>query len=111
MVKVLMIIFSAIVWAAFLLALALAVTACTTFFARKEGMVCEHTLQLLDDGLEEQTHVNRSVHRWPLVKGMRKAWGMWAVFGLNGMLFVFSPSRVLEGDPGEFARILSEKKG
>jgi hypothetical protein len=91
--------------------LTLVVSACSTFFARKDGLACEHTLHLRDDGVEEATDVNRSVQGWRMIKGMKKVWGMWVILGPNGIAFAFRPSRVLEGDPSEFARILNEKKG
>jgi hypothetical protein len=109
--KILIIIFAAIIWAAFLLALTLVVSACTTFFTRKQGLACEHTLRLLDEGVEEATDMNRSVYRWPMIKGMKKVWGMWVILGPNGIALAFRPSRILEGDPTEFARILNEKRG
>lgn len=93
----------AVFWALFLLGLNLVVSGCVTFFARKEGLVCEHTLVLREDGLEEETAVNRSLHRRPAVDGMRRTWGHWFVRLSGGSAFVFRPCNVLEGDPAQFA--------
>ena len=100
-----------IFWAVFLVGLTLVVCGLSVLFAKKDGLICVHTLHLRDEGLEEETDVNVSLQRYSMIKGMKKRFGFWVVLVPNGIAFLFKPARIVEGDPVEFARVLNEKRG
>lgn len=77
--------------------------------ARGDGVLCEHTLTLTDEGLVEETEVNRSLHRYVAIEPVSRAFGFW-IIGINGVgAFVFRRGRLLEGNPEEFAAELRRR--
>ncbi len=75
---------------------------------RKGGIICEHTLSLGDEGLQEVTHVNRQWRSYREFKTMRKIAGFWVVRGISSTHFIFRDAGLREGNPADFARALNE---
>jgi hypothetical protein len=45
------------------------------FFLPQRGVICEHTLEITDEGLIETTDMNRTVHKWPSVSRIMNIFG------------------------------------
>ena len=107
--KVMAVAVGAFFWGFVLVALQFVVAAFMILFLRTEGLVCEHTLRLLPDGLEEETTVNRSLQKYAVVDGMKKMWGFWVVRAAGGNAFIFRPEGLISGDPAAFAAKLEAR--
>lgn len=107
--KVIAVCAAAFTWGLFLILLQFVVAAFMTMFMRGDGLVCEHTLRLLPEGLEEETNVNRSLQKYPVVDGMSKIWGFWVVRAAGGNAFIFRPEGVVSGDAAKFAQSLQAR--
>jgi hypothetical protein len=77
--------------------------------SKKTGSICLHTLTLEDDGLQEETEVNRSLHFYRDVGRAYKRLGVWIIPAGPGC-FVFRESEVTEGLPAMFAEALQRHR-
>jgi len=78
-------------------------------FRKKAGSICLHTLTLEDDGLQEETEVNRSLHFYRDIGPAYQRLGVW-IFPAGPGCFVFRASEVTEGHPAEFADALQKRR-
>ena len=100
----------ALLMSLFMLAGMLLFQAVVVLFAQKEGVVCEHTVTLTDEGLFEETDVNRSLHKYPVVERPYRFFGLW-VLGVGGAgAFVFRESGLLAGDVAVFSTELERRR-
>lgn len=87
-----------------------AFTLIQTFTGKARGVIGEHTLRITDEGLEEATEYNVSLHRWTAFEKCRQRGGMLFIYVTDSMAHVVPLRRpLLEGDLGDFRRLLEEK--
>ena len=77
--------------------------------SKKAGSICLHTLTLEEDGLQEETEVNRSLHFYRDVGRAYKRLGVWIIPAGPGC-FVFRESEATEGLPAAFAKELQRHR-
>jgi hypothetical protein len=64
---------------------------------------------LLEEGLQESTSVNISLHRYPAVRGMKRVLRHWLVLMPQGVSWVFHEKDIIEGDAHAFAKALADR--
>jgi hypothetical protein len=94
----------------FSIGFAMAFTLFQTFAGKGRGVLGEHTLRLTDEGLEETTEYNVSLHRWSGFGKCRERGGFFFIYVTDTMAHVVPLRRpLLEGDLAEFRRALEPK--
>jgi formate hydrogenlyase subunit 3/multisubunit Na+/H+ antiporter MnhD subunit len=80
------------------------------FFQKLKGALGEHTLRITDDGLEEKTDYNVSLHRWPGFVGCKRRAGLWIIYLTETMAHIVPAQRPLaEGDLESFIQEIEKR--
>ena len=83
----------------------LAVSALNTLLGKGKGLVGEHQLVLTEEGLEESTAYNRSLHTWAGMRGIKESGGFYCLFVTENHAYLIPRKRpVLEGDLTTFIK-------
>jgi hypothetical protein len=79
------------------------------FTGKEKGVIGEHTLRITDEGLEEATEYNLSLHRWSAFGKRKKRGGLMLIYVTDRMAHIVPVRRpLLEGDLPEFLRCIDE---
>jgi hypothetical protein len=74
-----------------------------TFFGKNTGVVGEHTLEIKEEGVEESTAFNKSLHRWNLSFKIRARLGYVWIYPTDGQFFIIRNDPALcQGDMAAF---------
>ncbi|MDQ8205724.1 YcxB family protein [Pelagicoccus sp. SDUM812003] len=80
----------------------------SVFTRKSTGLVGEHELTILDDGIEEVTEVNKTLNKWEGMKGLKESKSLCLLYVTQATAHVIPRNReLIEGDLDEF---LSEVK-
>jgi hypothetical protein len=82
-----------------------------TLRIRKDAWPRDHTLSLRENGLTIETTGTTTFRRYSDMEGMKTWCGLWFVLDTGGIMVMFRPALVLEGDAAEFAQALDERRG
>ena len=83
----------------------LAVSALNTLLGKGKGLLGEHQLALTEEGLEESTMFNRSLHTWAGMRGLKTAGGFYFLFVTENHAHLIPRKRpLLEGDLPAFIK-------
>ena len=77
--------------------------AVSVFLEKNKGLIGEHSLELKDEGLEERTEYNTSLHKWVSPMKIRTAGNCRLLYVTDNSAHIIPPQcRVLEGDREQF---------
>lgn len=81
-------------------------------FSKHRGVEGLHLLEIKDEGMEESTEVNKSLHRWNPSFRVQEFGNYILIFPTDGVFFIIPKRRgAYEGDLASFCHLLKSKIG